>query len=323
MKDSIEIRDIMIGGDSIVIKLNTDSIITFTDIGRVATRGSDKSSVTVGGKYTVEEGKTVDGNIINIGGDVIVKGTVLGSVWTIGGNIYVTSTGYIQEGAIAFSGKVKQDPGGRIANLKFAINESKPGPREAVTNPYRVMAVVFLIIYFTWLILSATFTSLLKNNVMRTAEMIEDNPWKSFVMGYLTYLLAFAALIALLVSILGIPLAIVGVPVALFACMILAVTALSNLIGQRILHTKEISIRSFLYGKLVLGGIPGLLFLVQAITGSVVVMVFSWIVIGIFVTIIIPFGLGGVLATRFGTRPAKLTPPPAPAAPLAPQAQGI
>ncbi len=325
IEDSIEIQDIMIGGDSIVVVLSNDSVIAIESVNKIEKIGKDNSIISFGW-YVVPEDKVIDGNIINIGSDVTVKGTVNGTVMTLGGNIYVTSTGYVQD-AIALSGKVKQEAGGQIASMRIALKDAKIGPDNEVTNPYRVMAVVFLIIYFTWLILSATFTSLLRKNVARTAIMIEANPWMSFVKGYLTYLLALAALIALLVSILGIPLAVVGVPVALFACMILAVTALANLIGQRILHTDEISIKTFLFGNLALAGVPGILFLLQAITGSLVIMIFSWIVIGIFVLIIVPFGLGGVLATRFGTREPKLppppTPPPAPATPLAPQAQGI
>jgi hypothetical protein len=110
----------------------------------------------------------------------------------------------------------------------------------------------------------------------------------------------------------------------LLAGMVLSSTALSNLIGQRILRQNEISFKTFIVGALVLSGLPGLFFLIQLLTGSVVIMVFSWLFIAFFIFIIAPFGLGAVLKTRFGTRDNAIevtivhTPPNSPTPPTSP-----
>lgn len=323
LKDSLEISEISIGGDSIVIRLSNDSIIAFQGGDAPQIEGKDNSLVNVGHRYTVEEGEIFNGNLVNIGADVVVKGTVNGSVWTFGGDIYVTSTGRVGD-AIAFSGKVKQEPGGQISNLHMAFRESKSVYQENELDAYSVMAIVFLIIFFAWMILSATATSLMKPNITRLVDFIKAGPAKAFFMGYMAYLLALAAMIALLITILGIPLAIIGVPVALLAGMVLSSTALSNLIGQRILRQNEISFKTFIVGALVLSGLPGLFFLIQLLTGSVVIMVFSWLFIAFFIFIIAPFGLGAVLKTRFGTRDNAIevtivhTPPNSPTPPTSP-----
>ena len=122
-------------------------------------------------------------------------------------------------------------------------------------------------------------------------------------MGYLAYVIVFAAIIALIIIIIGIPLALVGVPLLFLASMILAETTISNIIGQRVSKNHEITLKNYIYGTLILSGLPGLLFFLQFITGSLVLMIFSWILIGLFIFGIIPLGLGAVLATRFGTRP--------------------
>ncbi len=324
--DSIKIKDLSIGGDSILIVLSNDSTIFLQGNTIANVKHDDNSFVNVGNKYTVEEGKVVSGNIVNVGADVVVKGVVNGSVMTIGGDIYVTSTGFIRDGAVALSGKLKVDPGGRVTNVRMAFNESPYYSGHSETRVFRVMAAVFLIIYIIWLVLAATFTSLMKSNVERVAKVIIARPWKSFFFGYLAYLLALAAIIVLTLTILGIPVALVGVPVALFAAMVLAVTALSNLIGRRATGSQEISLRTFLIGTLILAGLPGLFFFIQLITGSLVMMIFSWIMIGFLVGFIVPLGLGAVLTTRFGTRdippgPVAPVPPAEPAGPqLAPQA---
>ncbi len=324
--DSIKIKDLSIGGDSILIVLSNDSTIFLQGNTIANVKHDDNSFVNVGNKYTVEEGKVVSGNIVNVGADVVVKGVVNGSVMTIGGDIYVTSTGFIRDGAVALSGKLKVDPGGRVTNVRMAFNESPYNSDHSDSRVFRVMAAVFLIIYIIWLVLAATFTSLMKSNVERVAKVIIARPWKSFFFGYLAYLLALAAIIVLTLTILGIPVALVGVPVALFAAMVLAVTALSNLIGRRATGSQEISLRTFLIGTLILAGLPGLFFFIQLITGSLVMMIFSWIMIGFLVGFIVPLGLGAVLTTRFGTRdlppgPVAPVPPAEPAGPqLAPQA---
>jgi hypothetical protein len=313
LQDSIRINDIQIGGDSIVVRLNNDSILVFPGVKRTLEPGGDNSRVNIGSKVVVEENEVVKGNIINVGADVIVKGTVIGSVWTVGGDIYVTSTGFIEEGALAISGRVKTDPGGRIANLKLALSETRRLPREEPSNPYRIMAFVFLVVFIIWSILSATFASLLKRNIICVADAIGQNPWKSFFFGYLAYLLAFAASVALAISIVGLPLAGIGMPLLVLAAMVLSTTAISNMIGQRVLKSPEFDFRTFFYGNAILSGFAGFWFLIQLITGSLVIMIFSWIIIGIFIFVIIPFGLGAVLMTRLGTRPPKSQPGPEPA----------
>jgi len=324
LQDSIKINEIIIGDDSIIITLDNDSVLSFGGIKagpRVVVGIGDDDMVGFGSKMTIDEGRIVNGDAVNFFGDIVVNGTVTGGVLTFGGNIYVGSTGEVKQSAVAVFGKVKKEPGGQIANLHIGLRESRPGPHESSsTSAYRIMAIVFLIIYFVWLALSATFSSLLRKNVIKIAEHIEAHPVKSFFLGYLSYALVFVLFIALIISLLGIPLAFLGVPLLLLVSMILSTTAISNLIGARVLHTDQITHQTFLYGTLAFSAIPGLLFLFQLITGSLVLMVFSWILIGLFVFLVVPLGLGAVLSSRFGTRdPKVLLSSPAP--PSAPSAQ--
>ena len=322
LHDTIFINDINIGGDSITIVLSNDSILIFNNLKSIpSARGGNNDIVGFGSGITIDEGRFVDGDVVQFFGDVTVKGVVSGGVMTIFGNIYVSSTGYIEQSAVAIFGKVKKEPGGQISNLHIDFDEARWGPRESsAANTNRIMAFVFLIIFFVWLVLSATFSSLLRKNIARISEHIKLRPWKSFFMGYLAYLLVFALFIALMISIIGIPLALLGIPLLLLGAMILSTSALNSLVGARIVHTDEISHRTFLYGTLVTAVTPGLLFLLQLITGSLVLMIFSWILLGIFVFLVIPIGLGAVLSSRFAPRDPN-PPPPAPAPQLAPQVQ--
>lgn len=315
LDERMTVDDISIGDDSIIIRLDNDSVFIFSGINNISPPSAADSKVSVGKKIIIKANETVYGNIVNIGSDVEVRGTVNGSVWTVGANIYVAPTGYIRDGAIAVSGKVKQEPGGRIGNVNLAFKESHPGPRLVHHNTLRIMAGVFLGIYIIWILLSYTVASLFKTNLNRVIDTIRQNPWKTFFLGHLTYIIAFAAFIALLITILGIPIALIGVPIALLAGMIFAHTAVALAAGQKFLKNQDNSFRTLSYGHMVISGLAGFFFLMQFVLNSLVFMVFSWIAIGIFIFGIIPVGLGAVLLTRFGARPARRGDMAVPAAP--------
>jgi hypothetical protein len=212
----------------------------------------------------------------------------------------------VENGVLALSGKVKTDPGGDISAFTWGTRYDRTDFRDYNRAVYRSMGLVLLIVYIVWLILTATCASLLKSNVGRVMQTVKQNGViKSFFLGYLAYFLALILFIGLNITILGIPLAILGVPLMLLAANVLSSTALNISLGLRILNRDKYSFRAFFYGSLFLGIIPGLFFFIQAITGNLVIMIFSWIFVGVFIFILLPVGLGAVLSTRFGTRLRK------------------
>jgi hypothetical protein len=290
IEEGYEIDELILGGDSIYIRLDNDSSFTFRysespDI----VGGAQNDIIRFGSTITIEEEEVIEGDVVAAFGDVIVNGTVEGGVIAFSGDIYVSSTGKVENGVLAVSGK------------DF---------REYNRSVYRSMGLILLIIYIVWMILTATCASLLKSNVKTVMQSIQQNGiFKSYFLGYLAYCLALILFIGLNITILGIPLAILGVPLMLLAANVLSSTTLNISLGFRILNSENYSFKAFLYGNLFLGLIPGLLFgllfFVQAITGNLVIMILSWIFVGIFIFIILPVGLGAVLSTRFGTRLKK------------------
>lgn len=312
IEEGLEIVEITIGGDSIIIGLSNDSILVLSEFDRHPKHRIGEDIVRVGNRIIIEEDEVVHGDVVSAFGDIIVRGTVEGGVLAFSGDIYITSTGNIKESAVAISGKVKQDPGARVGTGTWKTPYPILAPGIADRTPFRVMGFIFIVVFLVWMVLSATCTSIFQANVAMIANHIKTNFVVSFFKGYLVYLLALTAFIVLLITILGIPLALLGVPIALLAGMILGSTALSNMLGEKMLHADRLSFKTFLYGNVALGAIPCLFFLMQMITGSLVLMIFSWIFIGLYLFIIIPFGLGGILTTRFGTRSGKIASTPGP-----------
>jgi len=304
LDEGFEIDELILDGDSIFLRLDNDSTFIFR---YAETPDEDFSShndiIRFGSTITIEEDEIIEGDVVSAFGDVIVNGTVEGEVNTFWGDIYITSTGYIANGAVAISGKIKHEPGSRVGSVTFSTHRPSTDFGDDDRSVFRIMAFVFSIIFIIWFILTATCASLMKTNVKRIEQHIKNDGFiKSFFVGYLIYFLGFLAFIGLIITVIGIPVALLGLPMAFLAATVLSSTAISNLIGQKISQTDNQTFKRFLYGSLYLYLLPGLLFLVQLITGNLVIMIFSWIVISIFIFIIFPIGLSAVYKTRFGYR---------------------
>lgn len=303
-----QIRELILSGDSLHIRLSDGHSFTFyqSNIPTEISGNPQNDIVGFGKTIVIREDQVIEGDVISAFGDIEVYGTVEGGVIALSGNIHISSTGKVENGVLAISGKVKQDQGSQVGSVIWGSHYDETILMDHYRSVYRFMALIFLIIFVIWIILTATGASLMKSNVAKVIQYIDENGvLKSYLMGYLAYCLALVVFLGLIITLLGIPLAVLGLPLVMLAASVLSSTAISSMIGAKILGSDRQSFRSYLYGSLITGTVPGLLFLVQLITGSLVFMVFSWIVIGIFIFIILPVGLGAVLSTRFGTRLKK------------------
>ncbi len=299
--ESLKVIEISIDGDNISLTLSNDSIFVFSDLDSEYITRSGNDVLHVGGDTVVETDEIIHGDIISAFGDVTVKGTVDGSVLAFSGDIYISPTGTVRGSAVVLSGRIKLEPGGRILGEDFELSSTRISKFREKT-PFKAMGFALLIAYIVWMILAATGAALFKKNVSVIVETVKSKTVASYFKGLLTYGLIFIAFLVLLITILGIPLAVLGVPVVALAGMILSFIAASMIAGQKITGVDESSFKTFLYGSLAIGLVPGLFFVTLILTGSLVVMIFSWIFVFLFLSVVIPFGLGAVLSTRFGIR---------------------
>jgi hypothetical protein len=305
MESGFIIKEVSIAGDSIVLKLANDSLITINKIDAEPIPSGGKDVMRVRGDVIIEEDEVISGDIVSILGDVTVKGTVKGGVFSLYGNIYVSSTGYIEESAVAFSGIVKKEPGARVGPLTWGAGDPAARVEFVQNSAFKTMGFTLFLVFLIWMILSATCISVFKKNVAAVSSVIRDNLVISFFKGWGAYMLAFFGFIALIITILGMPLAIFGLPLAVLAGMILSFSAISVILGQKLLNIDDLSFKTFLYGSLTLGAVPFLSFFTLMLTGSIVLMIFSWIFVAVFLILIAPVGLWAVVTTRFGFRQPK------------------
>lgn len=317
---------IVIGKDGVVVG-DLKILERLKDFGVVVQEEEDgEDIVKVGRDIIIGEEEKVTGDVVALWGDVTVKGRVAGSVVAIDGDIYVTSSGYVRKGATSVGGEIKVEPGGRIhgeevavpLNIKF-LGRSLRDPMVPLSTSRLVFAIITLVLFF---IAITIVLSLMPRNVERIKLKIREEFLKSFLFGYLTFLGIIVLLIFLVITVIGIPIAIL-LPFFLLFMLALGLTAMCLFWGEKVKVSMNISATSPFYtaflgalaiqSLLIAGAILGLMPPLNSLAG---LFTAAWVVI--FFVLVTPASLGGVLLSRFGTRPStkgetlpqEPTPPP-------------
>jgi len=279
-----------------------------------------EDQVRVGGSVHVEEGETVDGDVVAVGGSVRVDGRVTGDAVAVGGSVDLGPGAVVDGDAVAVGGRVHRAAGahvgGKISEVAFGTPPIGFGTGEwhAVAPWGGISNVIGTVMWIVVLgLLTCLALLLARRPIERMEYRVRTSPWKAAAVGLAGQILFFPALvlvvIVLAISIVGIPL-LIAVPFAILAIMIgtlLGFTALAKTIG----HEAENRFgwaHANPYVSLLVG-----LGLIMAVTffGAAIGMaggplsVFG-VILGILGFVIQyvawTIGFGVLLLTRFGTR---------------------
>ncbi len=293
----------------------------FPDIEEMSRTSSLQDIFRIGEDVEIGTFEKVRGDVIVLGGEITVRGSVTGNVVAIGDDIHITSTGKIDGDAITVGGQIKQDAGGTVHGSFIDTNDFWPthlfyrGDRVAWFF-FSLAGVVFL------LTIAVLVGVIVPRNVDRIEHHARTRFGMSFLIGLLTQILLPIISILLLITVIGIPVALVLIPLAVISLLFLGFTGVAKAVGQGVedrgLNLGNSSLTLITVGVLtvmlvsILGraiGIGGDMFTPFAfaikLAGGLIIYV-AWTT-----------GLGAALMTRFGTRtPGEdvvTTPKPAPA----------
>ncbi|EPY2272783.1 polymer-forming cytoskeletal protein [Clostridium sporogenes] len=195
----------------------------------------------------IQPDKVENADVISIGSDIYVNGTVNGDVTSIGGNVYIN--GKVTGDATAIGGKVTKGSRGIIkgtikerfkkSKIPF-INSNKNIERTKFYNS-RVASAILLFI------LCIIAYNLIPYNEMRMASAIDKELGKSLIYGYSTIILIAMLLITLLFSIVGIIL-IPIVAILFLITFLVGFTSMCLYVGKRFLKSKVSPMTSILVG---------------------------------------------------------------------------
>lgn len=275
--------------------------------------------VRFGEDITIEEGEVVNGDVVAIGGDIRIAGTVAGDVVAVGGDVIAEPTAVIRGDAVSVGGKVVKEPGAQIRGSrigthfppKFLFRWGTKGWRGPPPYPHPRFtpgAGFTLVLFFVFLCLSLLITLFLPNHIKRINASIEGGFLKAGLVGLLVDILILPVFVMLCITIIGIPVALLVEPIVLFVALILGFAGIGLFLGEKINQTTSLTLSSPLT-KVLVGGIiiellPFLAILVGIGGGifgpiSLVLHIVGWLTLYIGWTV----GFGAVFLTRFGTRP--------------------
>lgn len=229
----------------------------------------------IGESVTIQPGEVVH-NVTVLGGTITVKGTIQENAVAVGGDINLLPGGRIAGDATAVGGKVNKK-GGILAGSINTVDMKGKGKWHPTWSIWPAIGMLALITVIAALFPKAT---------ERTLYAVEHAPGMSILSGILGMLFIIPIAVFLAISIVGIAF----IPLeflAVFAATLLGYTAISTLLGQRILQGRGPWIAAPLLG----GAILQLLGLIPIMGG----------IISLLIGLV---GFGAALISRFGVREA-------------------
>ncbi len=259
-----------------------------------------------GGMVTIEEDATVNGNTFVMGGLVTIDGTIMGDLAAIGGTVTLEDDAVIKGNLFAPASYINEDenaivegerrenwdmPWGEITMPRFSqwSTSYRPGMM-IVPTINRIGKAIALTLVMAGL--GALLLLIMPESTERMVKALVASPWQVLGYGALTAVVVFVASLILTVTICLIPVAFLIL--LTFGLAILAGwLVLGYELGRRILtgmfHTKWSPALTALFGNAILYLIASGLNLIPCVGGFLV-----------FIAVF--FGLGTVVVTLFGTK---------------------
>src|SRR3989337_1843274 len=320
--------EVVVGKEGIKITTTEPKETTTTEIkiklgGKTATAVelNEGDIVKFGKDITVEEGEKIPGDVVCIGGGGYGKGTVEGSVVSIGGDVFLSSTGVIEKDATSIGGDVKKEPGaiikGQTQGLSFL-----PGDFfgfHPITFWNRGIGFLFTLLMILFLFfLSIVALALVPKNVQKIKDEISRNAWKSALIGFLGEILILPVFILLLITIIGIPVAFLILPLFILIAMILGYTSVSLIVGEKLKQNTNLKpqtqMLTLALGILAVEFISLFASFLRIFCGLFSPLCLIFAILGFMITyVVFTIGFGGAILTLLGTRPKEKPVPFTPA----------
>ena len=318
-------KKIVIGGSGVRIEDEDGSVevdtsgINFNFDFDTDAHDAGEDIVKVGESVFVAADEVVAGDVVVFGGNAIIEGTVAGSVVVLGGEIRARRGAEIKGDIVAIGGTIEEDEEVIIRGEKILVGgvAGQIGDRLNVSTR-TIRGAASLAGLFIALVLFFITMLFLRGRIERVSEHVSVSMLKCFGAGVLTSIvLLFALLIVmipLIITIVGIPLALI-LAVSCIGVYVIACTTFVYTVGRA--AASRGGIGGGVFGRLFLGlvilSIPEVFALVVDSVGhgplpAYVVLKIVSAMLWLFAYVV---GLGAIVVSRFGNRPAEPAPPAA------------
>jgi hypothetical protein len=172
--------------------------------------GADNPNIVkIGGDVAVAEGQKVK-NVVAIGGQITIKGTVTGHAIAIGGSVVLTRSAIVEGNVISVGGVIVIAKGAEVYGSLKEINSSDIAASlaSALNEDWEgwswVFAILSLLVFIGILILAILLVTLIPKPICLVSTAIKEYPFKVFFVGLLMLVSIVPLAVLLTISVLGI-----------------------------------------------------------------------------------------------------------------------
>ena len=200
----------------------------------------DKNIVKIGSDVTIESGMKVR-NVVTIGGQITVDGTVDNNVVAVGGSVVLTKKAVVGGNVLSLGGVIVSARDAQVSGSLTEINSSNlyETLTAAMSAEWEgwswIFAVISLAIFLVILVVALLIVALLPKPVRIVGEAIRENTFKVVLCGLLGLVLIAPLALLLTISVVGIALIPLEV-IIVVASVLLGFIAVGQLIGGKVLH---------------------------------------------------------------------------------------
>ncbi|MBA4397524.1 MAG: hypothetical protein C0394_09105 [Syntrophus sp. (in: bacteria)] len=263
-------------------------------LGPVAAAQAETTNIVkINSDVVVEEGTKVR-NVIVLGGQITVNGTVEQHIVAIGGSAVLTRTAVVGGDVVVLGGIIAVGNGADVRGTITEINSSNISDAisDLLSDNWEgwswLFAIFSVVVFLATLIIAMLVAALIPKQILTISEGIALHTYRASITGLIGLLMIVPVALLLTVSVIGIVL--IPLQIVVVACAaVFGFVAVAQILGQRVL---------------VIAKRPDQSLVRQVFWGLLVLWIIGWIpYIGWMMKVLaIVLGMGGVMITRFGAK---------------------
>ena len=180
----------------------------------VSTRGE---IIRFGQDIYVGPGETVQGDVVAMGGDVTIEGTVRGSVTAMGGDVQLGPASQVSEDVVCLGGTLHEEPGASVGGQRVTAPRTRGAKfmlpvLGAIGAGFEIMGLLvgaLLLIGLSWLVVK-----LAPGRTQAALDVIDRDGGSAFMVGLLLWALIIPSMIVLAIAMALLCITIIGIPLA-------------------------------------------------------------------------------------------------------------
>jgi MFS family permease len=256
-------------------------------------RAETVNIVKINSDVVIEENTKVN-NVVVLGGQITVHGTVEKHVVAIGGSVVLTRTALVGGDVTALGGIIVVGNGADVHGSLMEINSSNISDAisDILSDDWQgwswLFAIFSLVVFLATLVIATLIVTLIPKPILRISEGIALHTYRATISGFIGLLMIAPVAILLTLSVVGIVL--IPLEIMLVAgAAVFGFIAVARITGQRILSLMKKPSDSLIR---------------QVFWGLLILWIVGWIpYVGWMIKVLaIVLGMGAVMITRFGTK---------------------